>query len=121
MKITIPMKLPSLNEYVNECRRNKFAGSTMKKRVQADIIWYLKKLPKYDKPIFIKFTWIEANRKRDLDNVCFAKKFILDAMQELGIIPNDNSKYVTGFTDIFLYADDPAVTVEIIEEEIDND
>lgn len=27
----IPLKLPSLNEYIRECRRNKFAGASMKK------------------------------------------------------------------------------------------
>ena len=34
MKIEIPMRLPSLNEYINECRRNKFSGAKMKKEVR---------------------------------------------------------------------------------------
>lgn len=116
-KVTIPMKLPSLNEYINECRKNKFAGSKMKKQVQEDIMWYLKRLPNYKNPIFIRFLWTEENRKRDLDNVCFAKKFILDAMQELGKIPNDNAKYIQGFADFFYYGKKASVTLEIIEFE----
>lgn len=115
MKITIPMKLPSLNQYINECRRNKFAGSKMKKDVQSDIMIFLKKFPKYTKPVFIKFTWIEDTRRRDLDNVCFAKKFILDALVELEKLPDDNANYVKGFTDSFLYGDEAGVQVEIIE------
>ena len=37
----------------------------------------------------IVFRWIEPNRRRDKDNVAFAKKFILDSLQEVGIIKND--------------------------------
>lgn len=101
MKIEIPLKLPSLNEYINKCRGNRFAGATMKKQIQDDLSWFIKKLPHYDKPIKITFTWYEANNKRDLDNICFAKKFILDCMQECKVIDNDNRKYVTGFEDKF--------------------
>ena len=111
-KIEIPLKLPSLNEYINECRKNKFAGSTMKKQVQSDIGWYINKLPTFNKPIKIHFTWVEANKRRDYDNVSFAKKFILDAMQECGKLENDNRKWVTGFTDSFELGDEYKVILE---------
>jgi len=117
MKIEIPMKLPSLNEYINACKNNRFFGGNMKKQVEDDISWYLRKMPMYEVPIKIKFTWIEKNRKRDLDNVCFAKKFILDAMQKCGKISNDNPKYVRGFEDKFEYGDDYKVIVEIEDVE----
>ena len=74
IRIEIPMKLPSLNNYVDACRKNKFAGSTMKKQVQSDIGWYINKLPSFDKPIKIHFIWVEANKRRDLDNVAFREK-----------------------------------------------
>ena len=115
IRLDIPMKLPSLNEYVNECRKNKFAGSTMKKQVQSDIGWYINKLPKFDKPIKISFTWVEANKRRDYDNICFAKKFILDAMQECGKLENDNRKWVVGFTDSFELGEEYKVILEIEE------
>lgn len=115
IKIEIPMKLPSLNNYINECRKNRFAGSTMKKQVQSDIGWYINKLPTFDRPIKIHFTWMEANRKRDLDNVAFGKKFILDAMQECGKLENDNRRWVTGFTDSFEYGKEYKVILEIEE------
>lgn len=117
IKIEIPMKLPSLNNYINECRKNKFAGSTMKKQIQSDICWYINKLPKFNKPIKIHFTWVEANRKRDYDNVAFAKKFILDVMQECGKLENDNRKWVVGFTDRFELGDECKVILEIEEVE----
>lgn len=115
MRIEIPLKLPSLNEYINACRKNHYAGANMKKRVEEDIMWFLNPLPTYEKPIFLEFTWIEMNKKRDLDNICFAKKFILDAMQKAGKLPNDNRKYVTGFTDKFEFGDDYKVIVNIQE------
>ena len=61
MIITIPMKLPSLNEYIAACKvqRGKWnKGNQMKQQAQADMIWYLKKLPKFANPVRIKFTWV---------------------------------------------------------------
>lgn len=115
IRIEIPMKLPSLNEYVNSCRANRYKASTMKKYVENDIAYFINKLPKFDKPIKINFTWVEANKKRDLDNICFAKKFILDAMQKCGKLENDNRRWVTGFTDNFEYGEDYKVILEIEE------
>lgn len=116
-KIEIPFRLPSLNNYINECRRNRYAGAKMKKSVEADIQWYINKLPKYEKPIKIHFHWIEENKKRDLDNVCFAKKFILDSMVKAGKLKNDNRNFVSGFIDTFEYSKQSKVILEI--EEVD--
>lgn len=115
MKIEIPMRLPSLNEYINECRRNKFAGAKMKKQVEKDIGWFINKIPKYKRPIFIHFHWVEENKRRDLDNVCFAKKFILDSMVKAGKLADDNRNFVSGFTDTFEYAKESKVILEIKE------
>lgn len=30
-RIEIPLRLPSLNYYINECRKNRYAGANMKK------------------------------------------------------------------------------------------
>lgn len=117
-KFEIKERLPSYNEYQNVNRKNKYAGATMKKNTELEIWGYiLKELKgiKIKKPVFITFTWIEENKKRDLDNVCFAKKFILDALQKSGVIENDNSRHVKGFTDKFEYADKSKVIVELEE------
>lgn len=116
MKIEIPFRLPSLNQYIYECRRNKYAGAKMKKQVEQDIGWYINKLPKYNKPIEIHFHWIEENKKRDLDNVCFAKKFILDSMVKAGKLKDDNRNFVTGFTDTFEYGEESKVILDIKEK-----
>ncbi len=116
VKIEIPMKLPSLNEYIDECRKNKYAGANMKKKVEKDIRIFINKSPNYIKPINIHFHWVEENKRRDLDNVCFAKKFILDSMVKAGKLQNDNRNYVTGFTDTFEYGKESKVILEIEEE-----
>lgn len=122
-KFEINKRLPSYNEYSNMNRKNKYAGATMKKNIETEIWAYILnqlKSVKIHKPVFITFTWVEENKKRDLDNICFAKKFILDALQKAEVIENDNSSHVKGFTDKFEYADKSKVIVELkeIEEEV---
>jgi Holliday junction resolvase RusA-like endonuclease len=114
----INRRLPSFNEYTKACRTNRYAGATMKKQIEEEIYFYIKSKLKnitIDKPIFIKFTWIEENKKRDLDNICFAKKFILDALQKTGTIENDNQRHIKGFIDKFEYAEKSKVIVELEE------
>ena len=122
MKYTFEIKqrLPSFNDYIKACRTNKYAGAKMKDKIEYDIWLYIMqqlKGLKIDSPIFITFTWIEENGKRDLDNICFAKKFILDALQKANVLKNDNKKYVTGFIDKFEYARESKVIVEMEEIE----
>ncbi len=117
-KFEINEKLPSLNEYTKACRTNKYIGAAMKEETE-NIIWaYIKEQLKcsiIEKPVKIHFTWVESNKKRDLDNICFAKKFILDALVKANIIKNDTQNYVIGFTDTFLYEKKNNIIVEIEE------
>jgi Holliday junction resolvase RusA-like endonuclease len=116
-RLEIPYKFPSLNIYINECRRNKYAGARFKNKIQNDISWYIRELPTFEKPIKIKFLWIEGNKKRDLDNIAFGKKFILDTMVKCGKLKNDNRKNVYAFTDNFDYGKETKVILEITEQE----
>ena len=112
---TIDMKLPSLNEYINLCRTNKYKAAKFKENIEADIALFLMRMPKYTTPVKIHFHWIEGNKRRDLDNICFAKKFILDAMVKAGKLKDDNRKCVTAFTDNFYYGYETKVILEIEE------
>lgn len=119
VKCEICMKLPSLNEYVNACRSNRFQGGKMKKDLENDIGVYIAKLPRFEKPVKIHFHWVEGNKRRDLDNIAFAKKFILDSMVKNGKLLDDNRKFVTAFTDTFEYSNETKVILEITEGEMD--
>ena len=115
MKLEIPYKLPSLNQYINECRKNRYAGASMKLKVENDLALYINSLPVFTKPIKIHFHWIEGNKRRDLDNVCFAKKFILDCMVKCGKLKDDNRNCVTNFIDTFEYGSETKVILDIEE------
>lgn len=36
VKCEIELKLPSLNEYINACRKNRYAGASMKTKIEND-------------------------------------------------------------------------------------
>ena len=59
--------------------------------------------------------WASRTAKKDIDNVCAARKFILDALVSMGILPNDTRKWVRGFTDEFIIdRKNPRTEVEIM-------
>lgn len=99
----IPGRLVGLNEYINDCRRNKYAAAKIKKETQTVICLEIKrqKIKKYDSPIDVQIIWIEPNMKRDKDNISFAKKFILDSLVNMGIIQDDGWKCINNLSDKF--------------------
>ena len=101
IKFTISGRLPSLNDYINVCRHNKYKAATFKKRIDTQIISEIRKqrIGKAKTPVYIEFLWVEKDRRRDLDNIYSGKKYILDALQTAGVIPNDSQKYVMGLVD----------------------
>ena len=114
-RVEILYKFPSFNEYVNACRKNRYAGATMKKRIEKDISCYINQLPKFYNPVKIHFHWIEGNKRRDYDNICYAKKFILDTLVSCHKLHDDNRKCVTAFTDSFEYGEETLVVLEVEE------
>lgn len=113
----IPLKMPSINEYINACRRNKYAAAKMKTDIESSIILFVSKLPRFKHPIKIDFLWVEENKRRDIDNVSGSKKFILDAMVKCGVLTNDNRKCFVAFTDNFTYGKEAKVILTIQEVE----
>lgn len=117
--LVIKGQLPNLNEYTRACRSNAYVGANMKKRTEKIITIFIMQQLKgvhFEGTVELNFRWYEPNRKRDLDNVCFAKKFILDALVSNGIIVADGWKGVVGFTDsFFVDADAPRIEVDIRE------
>ena len=111
--------LPGLNEYTRACRSNAYAGAEMKKEaekiVQAYIMQQLKGVH-FPGTVELSFRWYEKSKKRDLDNICFAKKFILDALVGNKIIIADSWRGVVGFTDqFFVDVNNPRIEVDIRE------
>lgn len=96
-KFFIPGKLPGANDITKANRSHWSIGSKQKKDVQKLICWHIKKAKlKPMKQIYIKYFWFEPNKKRDLDNITAAQKFINDSLVEMRIIENDGWDFVKG-------------------------
>ena len=119
MKLIIKGTLPGLNEYISAERANKHAAAEMKRKYQSAIMKYIKKCLgpwKPKTPVWMRYTWYEKDRRRDKDNISFARKFIQDALVKAGTIQNDGWKEIEGFDDTFLVdAKNPRIEVEIVE------
>jgi len=96
----IGMKLPSLNEYVEKCRTNPHVGASFKAQTENNIGIFIQAcvaqghLHPITSPCEIVMDFYEMTRRRDVDNIQSAQKYILDALQTAGILPNDNQKWV---------------------------
>lgn len=112
--VVIKGKLPSLNEYIEAERTNRYKAAKMKKEAEELIIWQIKQMKPIKSKIRIKFTWHEEKKRRDPDNVRFAAKFVLDAMQKCGKLPNDNASWIDGFDgDDYVYGKGQGVEIRI--------
>lgn len=115
-RLVILGRLDGLNEYTAECRRNAYAGAKMKARnenfVRCLIRHQLNGLH-IKRPVTIVYRWYEKNRRRDLDNIAFAKKFINDALVKDKVLEDDNWAHVTGYSDEF-YVDPENPRIEVI-------
>lgn len=121
--LTIPGRLPGLNEYTDACRTNPRAGARMKQDAQETVMWHILsqlRRCKFERPVFILFTFCEQDRRRDRDNVSsFARKVIQDALVKCGTLHDDGWDYVTGYLDRFeVDKKNPRIIVEFIEQEV---
>lgn len=112
-------QLPNLNDYTKACRANKFNGAKMKRDSERIITAYIMQQLKgvgFNGTVKLNFRWYELNKRRDLDNICFAKKFILDALVKSKVIKTDSWQGVAGFTDeFFIDKENPRIEVDISE------
>lgn len=116
--IVLPFRLPGLNEYTSACRGNRYAAAKMKKQCQEMIIEHLNDLGQLQpvtRPVFLVIDWQEKTARRDVDNVSFAKKFILDALVASGILPDDSRKWVEGFRETFPVGKEDRILISLEE------
>lgn len=123
-RLTIKGRLPGLNEYTKACRTNPHAGNQMKRDAQDLVMWHILQQirgRRFEKPVFILFTFYEQDRRRDRDNVAsFARKVIQDALVKCDVLQDDGWDYVTGYLDRFeVDKKNPRIVVEFIEQEVE--
>lgn len=120
--LTIPGTLNNLNDYIAAERTNRHKGAKMKasnESIVAAAVWQCMRGIRIDKPVFMEYTWVEKNRRRDLDNISsFGRKVIQDALVAAGVLKDDGWKYVVGFADRFqVDKGNPRIEIRIREVE----
>lgn len=120
----VPGRLTGVNEYVRACRTSPYKAAAMKREDQDAVCRAIKEahLKPFRKPVFVKYTFYEAPKRkgarlRDKSNIAGqAVKVIEDALQETGIIQDDDWDHVAGYSASFYRATDrPRIVVEIWE------
>lgn len=117
IKFTVRGVLPSLNEYSAAERSHRQKAAKMKRDAQDLISWEIAGQLKgvhFDEPVTLHYLWVMPNKRKDKDNIAFAKKFVQDALVECGVLKNDTWDLIKGFTDNFeIDAKNPRVEIEI--------
>lgn len=106
-----------LNTYIRAERTNKYLSAKIKKEETEKVCWICKShgLKLMGKPVRIVFTWYLKNKRKDPDNICFSKKFIMDGMVQAGVLIDDAREYITEFHDLFKESEYDQVVIELIE------
>lgn len=117
LKLTIPGRLPGLNDMIDAARENRYESAAMKKEYTEMAAWCAKaaRLPRMEKVDLI-ITWHEPNKRRDKDNIMAGQKFIWDGLVEAGVLKNDGWNQIGDITHRFrVDKANPRVEVELIE------
>ena len=121
--LIIPGTLNNLNDYIAAERTNRHKGAKMKSdngNIVSVAIRQCMRGIRIDKPVFMEYTWVEKNRRRDLDNISsFGRKVIQDALVETGVLKDDGWKYVGGFSDRF-QVDREHPRIEVLIREVES-
>ncbi len=120
IKLIIPDEFCDLNTYIDAERANRYKAAGIK-RAETDRVCMLAKIAMARGSIQgnihscgIRFLWVATNRRKDPDNVAFAKKFVLDGLVAAGVLSGDGWKNIVWLRDDFaLDAEEPRVEVLI--------
>jgi Holliday junction resolvase RusA-like endonuclease len=113
-RLIIKAELPALNAVIDASKRH-WANYHVLKRKHTEAIALLAKsgLRRVeDYPVKIKFNWYCRDRRKDPDNIAFAKKFVLDGLVLAGVLKNDSFKSIAELHDCF-HVDENNARVEV--------
>ena len=122
--LTISGQLPGLNEYIATERGGggKYRAAAMKRDAERVIGLCARSQLReihFTAPVTMRYTWHEPNRRRDKDNIAFARKFVQDALVAAGVLQGDGWACIEGFSDTFeVDRDNPRIEIEITENEV---
>jgi Holliday junction resolvase RusA-like endonuclease len=119
-KFTIEGQLAGANEAFGAANRNRYVGARIKRAEtkRCAMAAIAARLSKIENPVRLRFHWVEPHKRRDLDNIRYAAKYILDGMREARVLPNDGWSWVVGMSDSWA-VDKVRPRIEVTVEEID--
>lgn len=96
-------RLTGRNAEINANRTHWAVGAKVKEKAQEDVCWSIRlaqskgTIQPIEEPVEILIDWFDApnrGKTRDVDNIQSSTKYILDALKQMGIIPDDSQKWV---------------------------
>ena len=117
---TVPGTLAGQNEITKSNRTNYNAGAKLKRQEQARVMRAIEqaRLEPFVEPVSGCILIVCPNMRKDRDNVeGGAKKVILDALQETGVIKRDSFKLAYEFPTKCVVGKDPRIVVMVTDEE----
>lgn len=118
LKLVYEGRLPGINELVGANRNSPYGGAKMKRKYQKRLVaawWEAGKFP-FPNHVTVRVRFYERDQRRDDDNVFGGLKFVMDALQEIGVIVNDSPKYCHVLPERFVDKKEPRIEVEIRED-----
>lgn len=114
--LTIPARMPGLNELIEGAATNRFKYRTIKQRWGATVrlLARAQGFQPITTPVHFEYEFGEPTKRRDPSNVVSgAMKVLEDALQEAGLLPNDNWEWVLSFTATWKVSKEPYVKVTV--------
>ncbi len=119
MEFKIDGELTDLNTYITIERGSRYNAAKVKEdetyrcAMEARIA-RIGEVPEDMYPVTIFLTWYTKDLKKDVDNVTFAKKFILDGLVQAGVLQDDSRRYVRMITDVDILVDKHNPRIEVL-------
>lgn len=114
-RLAVTGRLHSLNEFISALSYNKYSGGSMKKYNERLIkSFFIENQFDLNEGKYWIFVWHTCDKRRDLDNIGTATKFIFDSFQTLGFIKGDGYRNVQKISHEYL-PDVPEKDYEYVE------
>lgn len=114
-KFVIEGELTDLNTHLGAANTNRYIANSIKQDETDRVGWACKSIGPITEPVRLKFTWYCKNKRKDPDNIVFAKKYILDGLVSVGVLENDGWNQIIGWDEEwFVDKENPRVEVELI-------
>jgi hypothetical protein len=114
--LTIPARMPGLNELIESAAIHRLRYRSMKQKWgrTVSLLARAQGFSPITEPSHFEYEFGEPTRRRDPSNVAAGGiKILEDALQEAGLLPNDNWEWVLSFVATWKVSKDPYVKVTV--------